>query len=111
MILPGQTKFQVTPTRIFEPDGACSRTVIPGTGASALRLMIAVIPGTGADHPAGAAPPAAHQSERHFSAFSCQASSKKPALVILPGHTLPGGVFRSTTAQSGSMGTCRALLR
>ena len=37
-------------------------------------------------------------------------SLKKPASTILPGQRGPGGVRRSTTAQSGSLGVWRALL-
>ncbi len=39
-----------------------------------------------------------------------QNSSKKPAATILPGQRGPGGVRRSTTAQSGSFGVWSALL-
>lgn len=42
---------------------------------------------------------------------SFQFSSKKSAFTIFPGQTVPGGVARSTTAQSGKTGICRALLR
>ena len=40
-----------------------------------------------------------------------QCSSKKPASGIAPGAWGVTGVLRSMTAQSGSFGTCRALLR
>ncbi len=43
--------------------------------------------------------------------LSCQNSSKKFALTTLPGHCEFGFVSRSMIAQSGSLGTCRALLR
>src|SRR6187397_138369 len=38
--------------------------------------------------------------------LSCHLSSKKSASAIFPGQTLFGGVVKSTTAQSGSIGTC-----
>ncbi len=40
-----------------------------------------------------------------------QRSPKKSAATTLPGYREFGGVFRSITAQSGSLGTCRALFR
>ena len=43
--------------------------------------------------------------------FTCHCSSKKSASAILPGQTAFGGVVRSTTAQSGSMATWRALFK
>src|SRR4051794_29014636 len=38
-------------------------------------------------------------------------SSKKSASTTFPGYRLFGGVFTSTIAQSGSLGTCLALFR
>lgn len=56
-------------------------------------------------------------SERHFVAgvldrdLIRHSSSKKSAATTFPGQREFGGVRRSTTAQSGSFGVCRALLR
>jgi hypothetical protein len=47
----------------------------------------------------------------HRGGFNCHCSSKKSAATTFPGQTLLGGVLRSITAQSGSIGTWRALLR
>src|SRR5439155_21597242 len=46
-----------------------------------------------------------------FSVGNSQFSSKNPAATIFPGQRADGGVPMSTTAKSGSLGTCRALLR
>jgi len=61
-----------------------------------------------------------HQSNIHglpknylfgIGGFSSHFSPKKSASAILPGQRESGGVVISTTAQSGSFGTWRALLR
>ena len=53
--------------------------------------------------------------KNHFNAvcggLSPHFSSKKSASAILPGNCALGGVVKSTTAQSGNLGICLALLR
>src|SRR5262249_27917184 len=61
---------------------------------------LALLEGEGQDRQHGA---------RHFG--SSHLSVKKSAATILPGQREFGGVVTSTTAQSGSLGTCRALFR
>jgi ribosome recycling factor len=50
-------------------------------------------------------------SKGYFAGFSSHRSPKKPASTTRPGQRELGGVFTSTTAQSGSFGTWRALFR
>lgn len=54
------------------------------------------------------------KSESNYSpcgGSSSHDSPKKSAAAILPGSCEPGGVFKSTIAQSGKTGICRALFR
>src|SRR5262249_12901453 len=54
---------------------------------------------------------ACHPNSNHLGPGSSHFSVKKPAPTMPPGARELTGMFTSTTAKSGSFGTCRALFR